>query len=111
LRPGHLRGNRFVILIRDVAPEAASVLPALMDRLSAQGLPNYYGTQRFGRGAETLNLGLALLRGERTQRLSPFLRKLALSAAQSALFNQYLGLRLTDGVLRRVLAGDVMAKV
>src|SRR5206468_7118012 len=38
------------------------------------------------------------------------LRRLVLSAAQSALFNHYLGGRLQDGLLRRVLAGDVMAK-
>src|SRR5205085_5391971 len=38
------------------------------------------------------------------------LRKLALSAAQSGLFNHYLSQRLTDGLLRRVLPGDVMAK-
>src|SRR5262249_41657255 len=33
-----------------------------------------------------------------------------LSAGQSALFNHYLARRLGDGLLRRVLAGDVMAK-
>src|SRR5205807_3487635 len=68
---------------------------------------------------ETVLLGLALLRGEqpptsagghKPNLRSPFLRKLALSAAQSALFNHYLGRRLSDGLLRRVLAGDVMAK-
>jgi tRNA pseudouridine13 synthase len=35
---------------------------------------------------------------------------LALSAAQSALFNHYLGQRLSDGLFRQVLSGDVMAK-
>src|SRR5262245_20059436 len=111
LRPGHLHGNHFRILIRDVASEAANALPSLIERLRAHGLPNYYGTQRFGRDAETLTLGMALLRGEKTRRTSPFLRKLALSAAQSALFNQYLAARFTDGLRRRVLRGDVMAKV
>src|SRR5262249_8543529 len=38
------------------------------------------------------------------------LRKLALSAAQSLLFNDYLARRLADGLLRTVLAGDVLAK-
>src|SRR5207302_10008275 len=42
---------------------------------------------------------------------NPFLKKLALSAAQSGLFNHYLGRRLTDGLVRKVLEGDVMAKV
>jgi tRNA pseudouridine13 synthase len=119
LRPGHLRGNRFRILIRDADPAAGERLSPLLDRLRRDGLPNFYGPQRFGRDGETARLGLALLRGEpppptadgrRPNLRSPFLRKLALSAAQSALFNHYLGLRLHDGQLRQVLPGDVMAK-
>jgi tRNA pseudouridine13 synthase len=119
LRPGHLRGNRFCILVRDPHPDTPTLLPPLLDRLRRHGLPNYYGPQRFGREGETVRLGLALLRGEpppqsaSDRRQNPrnrFLRKLALSAAQSALFNHYLGCRLADGLLRQVLAGDVMAK-
>jgi tRNA pseudouridine13 synthase len=112
LRAGHLHGNRFRILIRDARADDATVA-AILTRLREDGLPNYYGVQRFGRDAETLHLGMALLRGEKTPRpvRNPFLKKLALSAAQSALFNHYLGRRLHDGLLRTVLAGDVMAKV
>ena len=79
----------------------------------AHGLPNFYGEQRFGRDRETLQTGYALLRGDKPpgRRPSPFLRKLAFSAVQSALFNEYLDRRLTDGLLHRVLPGDVMAKV
>jgi tRNA pseudouridine13 synthase len=122
LKPGHLRGNRFRILIRDVAPAAGERLPPLLARLQAQGFPNYYGPQRFGRDGETVHLGLALLgktssaEGDapgvpalRAPR-SPFLRRLALSAAQAALFNHYLGSRLLDGLLHQVVAGDVMSK-
>jgi tRNA pseudouridine13 synthase len=119
LKPGHLRGNRFGILIRGVEPSAAPVLDAVCERLRREGVPNYFGPQRFGRGGETAALGLAMLRGEpppvgadgrRPNSRNPFLRKLALSAAQAALFNDYLGRRLTDGLFRRVLPGDVMAK-
>lgn len=109
LRPGHLHGNRFRILVRDVEATAGERLVPLLDRLRNEGLPNYYGPQRFGRDGETVQRGLAMLHGQKT-RCSPFLRKLALSAAQSALFNHYLGQRLADGFLRRVLPGDVMAK-
>jgi tRNA pseudouridine13 synthase len=112
LRAGHLHGNRFRILIRDVDAAAEVKLRPILSRLHAEGLPNFYGPQRFGRDGETLQLGLALLRGDQPGSPSPnrFLRKLALSAAQAALFNRYLASRLTDGVLRRVLPGDVMAK-
>ena len=73
-------------------------------------MPNFYGPQRFGKDGETSTLGMSLLKGERINVRSPFLRKLALSAAQSLLFNNYLARRMSDGLLRTVLAGDVMAK-
>lgn len=119
LRPGHLRGNRFRIVVRDVAAEAAARIGPLLERIQRDGFPNFYGAQRLGREGETVLLGLALLRGEEPPRSadgrrpnlkSPFLRRLALSAAQSALYNHYLGQRLNDGLFRRVLPGDVMAK-
>jgi tRNA pseudouridine13 synthase len=113
LRPGHLRGNRFSILVRNVVPEAASRAAAIADRLRQTGVPNYYGEQRFGRDAETLQLGLDLLQGTRKPGDIPrarrkFLLRLALSSVQAALFNQALAARMDDGLLGRVLAGDVM---
>ncbi|MBV9124581.1 MAG: tRNA pseudouridine(13) synthase TruD, partial [Planctomycetes bacterium] len=119
LRPGHLRGNRFRVLIRDVDAAAGERLPPLLQRLKQEGLPNFYGPQRFGRDGETALLGLALLRGEaeppaffkgRWPVRNLFLRKLSLSAAQSGLFNHYLARRMAEGLWRKVLPGDVMAK-
>jgi tRNA pseudouridine13 synthase len=119
LRPGHLHGNRFRILIRDTDPSARERLSPILARLQSDGLPNFYGPQRFGREGETVRLGFALLRkepppplsdGRRPNLRSAFLRKFALSAAQSALFNAYLARRLTDGLFRHVMPGDVMAK-
>jgi tRNA pseudouridine13 synthase len=114
LKSGHLHGNRFRIVLRGVVPEAAERLPPLIEKLRQEGWPNYYGPQRFGRDGETVKLGLALLtpqEGTEPPRVrNPFLRKLALSAAQSAVFNHYLAARLRDGMLRRVIPGDVMAK-
>jgi tRNA pseudouridine13 synthase len=110
LKPGHLRGNRFRILIRDPESDAAGRLPPLLDRVRQNGVPNFFGPQRFGRDGETAQQGLALLRGDRGRRLSSFLRRLALSAAQSLLFNHYLAQRMQNGLFRSVLPGDVMAK-
>jgi len=116
LKPGHLRGNRFRILVRDPDPAAGTRLAPLLERLRRQGLPNGYGSQRFGQDGETVYLGLALLGSpagadhKGVVRSNPFLRKLALSAAQAALFNHVLARRMADGLLRQVLAGDVMAR-
>ena len=112
LKPGHLHGNRFRILVRDPRRDEPA-LGALLTRIRSHGLPNYYGPQRFGRDGETLKTGLAMLRGEKPERpvRSPFLRKLVLSAVQSGLFNHYLATRLNDGLFCTVLGGDVMAKL
>lgn len=108
LKPGHLRGNRFRILIRDA--DRAGNADAILDRIRTQGLPNYYGPQRFGRDGGTVELGLKCLAGTAPRRLRPFLFRFALSAVQSLLFNDYLARRFADGLFRTVLAGDVMAK-
>lgn len=108
LRPGHLRGNRFHVLIRE--PREANNALAIIDVIRREGLVNFYGAQRFGRDGATLRLGMDLLRKQTTNRVNPFLRKLALSAAQSSLFNDYLARRMADRLMRTVLPGDVLAK-
>jgi tRNA pseudouridine13 synthase len=108
LKPGHLRGNRFRILVR--AADRGVNVDATLDRIRAQGLPNFYGPQRFGRDGGTVELGLQCLAGKAPRRIRPFLFRFALSAVQSLLFNDYLARRLRDGLFRTVLDGDVMAK-
>jgi tRNA pseudouridine13 synthase len=108
LKPGHLRGNRFRILISDASRDAN--VDAILDRIRARGLPNFYGPQRFGRDGSTIDLGLQCLAGKAPRRIRPFLFRFALSAVQSLLFNDYLARRLGDGLFRTVLDGDVMAR-
>jgi tRNA pseudouridine13 synthase len=118
LRPGHLHGNRFRVLIRGVEPDAGDRLEPIVRRLRETGMPNYYGRQRFGTNGDNVRLGLGLLRNEpppvtegRPVNLrNPFLRKLTLSSVQSALFNRYLARRQKEGLMRKVVRGDVMCK-
>jgi tRNA pseudouridine13 synthase len=112
LRTGHLRGNRFEIVATIAAGEAALAdLRARVEALAASGVPNRYGEQRFGAAGDNAAAGLAILRGERRER-DHRLRKLLLSAAQSAVFNRALELRAAaPGGLAAVLAGDVLQKV
>ena len=108
LKPGHLRGNRFRILIRDAARSDA--VDAILDRIRTQGLPNFYGPQRFGRDGNTVELGWQCLARKAPRRVRPFLFRFALSAVQSLLFNDVLTRRMRDGLYRTVLDGDVMSK-
>jgi tRNA pseudouridine13 synthase len=108
LRVGHLRGNRFQIRIR--APRDADAAQPVLAVLSAQGLPNAFGEQRFGRG-DTGRRGRALLLGERLpRRPDRFERKLYISAFQSELFNRMLAARLEGGWYGRARAGDLLRK-
>lgn len=114
LRTGHLRGNRFVIRLRECDDVAAAA--AIARQIEDRGVLNLYGDQRFGFDGETLRLGLALLAGDRSPSSLPaskrkFLLRLALSAVQSALFNEVLARRLAAGTLQRVQDGDVMQVV
>lgn len=110
LRIGHLRGNRFRILIRDVAVrDAKSLAEAVLRRLEAQGVPNYFGPQRFGIGGLNPQKGYELVsRGK--GRGNPWLKKFLIASLQSLLFNDWLALRLKRGLYDRVVRGDVAKK-
>lgn len=62
LRPGHLTGNRFRILIRGVSPEAVETARDIGQVLEHVGVPNYFGEQRYGVLNNSHRIGHALLR-------------------------------------------------
>jgi len=110
LRTGHLRGNRFTIRLAHVPPEHDAHVSAALARLSELGLPNYFGTQRFGFEGKNVSSAFAwVVEGARAPG-KPFLRKLFMSALQSALFNVWLAERIERGQFLQALAGDVLRK-
>ncbi|MDQ3365465.1 MAG: tRNA pseudouridine(13) synthase TruD [Myxococcota bacterium] len=112
LRTGHVRGNRFELRVRQVADDAVVCARTILDRLGEPpGAPNWYGEQRFGRDRDNASRGRALVLGEQPLGRDRRLDRLMVSALQSELFNAWLVARLTDGLYRRVLAGDVLHKV
>jgi tRNA pseudouridine13 synthase len=113
LRPGHVRGNRFEVVVRGGDLARAQACAAA---LSARGLPGYFGPQRFGADGLNAVTGRALLRGERTPEAARagrdrFLRRLCISAFQSELFNRWLAERIQDGLFATALLGDVLKKL
>ena len=117
LRSGHLKGNRFTLRIRDVAPHAEQQADAILAQLTARGVPNGYGAQRFGTRGTNHEVGMLLLRNDRDglkahgiRHLSRQMRRFLISALQSALFNQVLAARITQGTMDSVVLGDVAKK-
>lgn len=110
LRLGHLRANRFEIVLSGAATAGEmDAMRARFTELAARGVPNRFGDQRFGGAGDNAARGLALLRGERRER-DKRKRRLLLSALQSAVFNRALELRAAGGALTQVRLGDVLKK-
>lgn len=112
LRTGHLSGNRFALVVRDVdgdAEDAAARARAILAAL-AEHSPNWYGEQRFGARGDNAGAGLAIIRAGGKGGGAPRQKRLLVSAFQSYLFNQWLSERIADGLDRTVLAGDVLQK-
>jgi tRNA pseudouridine13 synthase len=57
LKIGHLAGNRFVIKVRQVTPEALPIAESVVAVLLKKGVPNFFGEQRFGHRENTHVLG------------------------------------------------------
>jgi tRNA pseudouridine13 synthase len=109
IRRGHLRGNRFRVVIRELeAPlgEAQARAEAKIAQLVSGGLLNLFGSQRFGHGGQNLDRGLSILRAGKRRRRPDF----QLSAGQSAIFNLYAIMRDERGNLGSVIEGDVLKK-
>ena len=108
LRMGHLKGNRFEVVLTEVAAGEAAAIAERLAELGRTGLPNWYGEQRFGAAGDNTERALAIVRGQLRER-DWKKRQFLLSALQSAVFNRTLELRQADGLLR-VRSGDVLQK-
>jgi len=104
LKRGAHRGNRFTLRVRDVDGSRPE-LDADLARIARDGVPNYFGPQRFGQAGRNIELARALFAGKR---LSRDRRGFALSAARSLLFNAVLHARVIDGSWNRLIDGDAV---
>ncbi|MEM6959998.1 MAG: tRNA pseudouridine(13) synthase TruD [Myxococcota bacterium] len=107
LRTGHLRGNRFSIRVRAIAPAEAARLAEEGTAL-ASGVPNYYGDQRFGRDGSNVDEAREWLAEGGRPPKERFKRRFLVSALQSAAFNAVLAARVERGCVHQAMAGDVL---
>lgn len=105
LRRGSLRGNQFNLIIRDVTGDASD-LEQRINIIQQDGVPNYFGEQRFGIGGKNLEKATIMFGGKREK--DRFKRSIYLSAARSAMFNEVLSQRITMNKWADGIPGDVM---
>jgi tRNA pseudouridine13 synthase len=103
LKLGSIKQNHFQLKLRNVSDKAE--LEAKL-QLILQGVPNYYGEQRFGHFGGNLQLAARLFAGESIPDRQ--LRGLALSASRSMLFNQQVSARVQQQLFLTLLPGSVV---
>lgn len=103
LQRGALKSNTFHIVLRDVHGDRAAAEQRIA-AIARDGVPNYFGEQRFGREGGNLERARKMFAGRRVQRHE---RSLLLSAARSQIFNAVLAQRVEQGNWNRALDGEV----
>jgi tRNA pseudouridine13 synthase len=103
LRRGTHKSNSFRIVLHGPVEDEVAVIERLQ-RLSEQGVPNYFGEQRFGRAAGNIQLAHRWSEGARLPRHQ---RGLAISTARSFLFNEMLAQRVNALTWNKMRDGDV----
>ena len=107
LRRGVHSGNRFALILRELDPSNEEALQSLQQRLqkiAAQGVPNYFGEQRFG--GDNLERALAWSQGT-ARRPRRDKAGLYLSVLRAWLFNQLLAQRVGTGDWAQLQEGDL----
>ncbi|MNF47944.1 tRNA pseudouridine synthase D [compost metagenome] len=107
LQRGAHSANGFTLRLTQLQADTHA-LQARLELLKQQGVPNYFGTQRFGHAGG--NLFDARQWAER-QALPEQrnVRSRLLSTARSYLFNQVVAARVADGTWNTALVGDLLA--
>ena len=104
LKRGTLKGNRFRLKIRNFDGDPGETERRLQS-IRSDGIPNYFGPQRFGHAGRNVQRGYDLLR--RRARLQRNKRSIYLSAIRSYLFNQVLAERVRQGNWNTMMDGDL----
>ena len=105
LKRGALSGNRFQIRITDLKGDVDG-LEKKLQCIQQQGVPNYFGEQRFGRDMGNLQKAEKLFKRELKKVKKPQ-RGLYISAARSWIFNCLLSARIEQQNWLSPMSGEV----
>jgi len=92
IKVGHLKGNKFSIVLHDINDKDAKFFNTTAKKMQKDGIPNYYGYQRFGEDSRSFLQGKEIAHSGK--RLKGSKEKLLVSAYQSYLYNKWLGQRV-----------------
>ncbi len=105
LKRGTLDGNRFELVIRHFDGDLTHTEQRLV-QIQSNGVPNYFGPQRFGRNGLNVDRGYKLL--STNTRLPRNKRSIYLSAMRSFLFNEVLAERVRNGSWNNIMDGELV---
>lgn len=107
LQRGAHAANGFTLRLTALQADQAA-LDQRLHTIRAQGIPNYYGAQRFGfEGGNVAHARHFAERGELPDKRN--VRSRVLSAARSFVFNRVLAERVAAGTWNQALPGDLLA--
>jgi tRNA pseudouridine13 synthase len=98
IRIGHLKGNRFFVRLKRINSTNNRKIESVLKHIAINGIPNYFGHQRFGNDGNNHLKALDILSGKlkiRNKKEKEFI----LNAYQSHLFNDWLSLRVNNSKL------------
>ncbi|MBU1667635.1 tRNA pseudouridine(13) synthase TruD [bacterium] len=92
IKIGQLKGNNFSIILHAVTASAKDEIINVANKMVQEGIPNYYGYQRFGEDARSHEQGKEIAHSGK--KLKGAKEKLLVSAYQSYLYNAWLAKRI-----------------
>lgn len=107
LNRGTHRSNHFQLRVRALEGDLAG-LQARLEKVGTEGVPNYFGQQRFGRESKNVSRGRDWLLGNGEAPRKQASKGMWLSAVRSDLFNQVLAERVREDCWSRLLDGDIL---
>lgn len=106
LRRGNHKGNRFTVTIRAISGHDPELVQRL-DRIKAQGFPNYFAEQRFGHSGSNYSLLEWLGRISNARSINRADRNWGISTLRSEIFNRVLSARLSQNTESTAAPGDL----
>lgn len=92
---------------KEAAEDVIRLLDKRLNKIRKTGVPNYFGAQRFGRGANNLPQALAMFAGSKRVK-DRNLRGILLSSARSWLFNSVVSARVKAATWLSLYIGETV---